>query len=306
MRKSRIISLLPSATEIVCALGAADRVVGRSHECDFPPEIQMLPACTSAKLDSHASSAEIDRQVKNLLRDAVSIYEIDVERLRELKPDIILTQAQCEVCAVSLPEVEQAVGAWTGKQPQIISLSPNRLADIWTDIGRVAEVLDIVEHGREVLRGLKSRMVNIIEKSCMVKQRPSVACVEWIEPLMVAGNWVPELVELAGGKNVAGAVGKHSDWMTWETFRALDPEIIIAMPCGFGLARTGAEMALIKQDGWSKLRAVKNNHVFITDGNQYFNRPGPRIVEFLEILAEIIHADRFHFGHRGKAWERFK
>ncbi len=307
MRKQRIVSLLPSATEIVCALGAADRLVGRSHECDFPPEIAALPACTSAKLDAHASSAEIDRQVKNLLRDAVSIYQIDIARLKELKPDLILTQAQCEVCAVSLPEVEQAVGEWTGRRPEIISLSPNRLTDIWADFGRVAEALDLADHGREVLRDLKTRMVSIIEKSCVVKQRPSVACIEWIEPLMAAGNWVPELVELAGGANVAGAAGKHSNWLDWETLRKLDPEIIIALPCGFDLARTRAEMSsLTSRADWSQLRAVKNHRVFITDGNQYFNRPGPRVVESLEILAEIIHADRFHFGHRGQGWDRFK
>jgi iron complex transport system substrate-binding protein len=307
MRKQRVVSLLPSATEIVCALGAADRLVGRSHECDYPLEICALPAVTSAKLDPHAGSAEIDRQVKNLLQDAVSIYQIDVARLKELKPDLILTQAQCEVCAVSLPEVETAVGEWTGRRPGIISLSPNRLADIWTDIGQVAAALDLADHGREVLRGLKNRMVNIIEKSCVVKERPRVACIEWIEPLMGAGNWVPELVDLAGGANVAGAAGKHSDWLKWEALRELDPEIIIALPCGFDLARTRAEMtSLTSRADWPKLRAVKNHRVYITDGNQYFNRPGPRIVESLEILAEIIHGDRFHFGHRGQGWEKFK
>ncbi len=308
MRKQRVVSLLPSATEIVCVLGAADRLVGRSHECDHPPEICFsLPACTSAKLDASAPSGEIDRQVKNLLQDAVSIYQVDAATLKELKPDLIITQAQCEVCAVSLAEVEQAVGAWSGKRPQILSLSPNRLADIWSDIGRVALALDLEDHGREVLRDLKTRMVNIIEKSCVVKKRPTVACIEWIEPLMAAGNWVPELVELAGGANVAGEPGKHSDWMNWDTLRRHDPEIIIALPCGFDLARTRSEMAaLARQPDWPKLRAVKNHRVFATDGNQYFNRPGPRMVESLEILAEIIHADRFHFGHRGKAWDKFQ
>jgi len=305
MRKNRVVSLLPACTEIVCALGAGDGLVGRSHECDYPPEICALPVCTSAKLDSTASSGEIDRQVKALLQDAVSIYRVETEKLAALRPDIILTQAQCEVCAVSLPEVEEAVCHWAGRRLEIISLSPNRLADIWEDIRRVAEALDIAEQGRDLLRSLKNRVVGIIEKTCVMEKRPSVACIEWIEPLMAAGNWVPELVDLAGGANVAGEAGKHSPWMNWETLRQQDPEIIVAMPCGFDLARTRSEMAaLSRHPEWRKLRAVKSNRVFVTDGNQYFNRPGPRIVESLEILAEIIHPDRFNFGHRGKSWEK--
>ena len=305
MSTQRIASLLPAATEIVCALGAADRLVGRSHECDFPPEIRGLPACTSAKLESGASSGEIDRQVKNLLRKAVSIYNVDKVKLKELQPDIIITQAQCEACAVSLAEVETAIAGWLGQRPQIISLSPNRLADVWEDIRRVATALGLPDGGRGVLTTLKNRVVNIIEKTCVLKQRPTVACVEWIEPLMAAGNWVPELVDLAGGANVAGEAGKHSPWMSWETLRGLDPEFMVVMPCGFDLARTCTEMsALVRQPGWSKLRAVKKHRVVLADGNQYFNRPGPRLVESLEILAEILHPDRFDFGHQGKGWEK--
>ncbi len=305
MSNQRIVSLLPASTEIVCALGGAGRLVGRSHECDFPPEIGNLPVCTASKLDASADSAEIDRKVKALLQDAVSIYGIDTEKLKQLKPDIILTQAQCEVCAVSLPEVEQAVAQWLGRRPQIVSLAPNRLADIWEDIRRVADALDLADHGKEVLRLLKSRVVDIIEKTCQLKDRPSIACIEWIEPLMAAGNWVPELVELAGGSNAVGEPGKHSPWINWETLAKQNPEIIIAMPCGFNLQRTRSEMAaLVQRPEWSKLKAVKNRRVYLTDGNQYFNRPGPRIVESLEILTEIIHGDRFNYGHQGKAWER--
>jgi iron complex transport system substrate-binding protein len=304
-RKKRIVSLLPSATEIVCALGAGDQLVGRSHECDYPSTILSLPVCTAPKIDAQAGSSDIDRQVKNLLQEAVSIYRIDVEKLKQLQPDIILTQAQCEVCAVSLPEVEQAVSAWTGTKPQIISLSPNRLADIWDDIRRVIEVLDLGEAGRETLRGLKHRVVGIIEKTCVMKAPPSVVCIEWIEPLMAAGNWMPELVELAGGRNLLGEAGKHSPWMDWKTLLENDPEVIIILPCGFDLKRTRSEMiALTQKPEWARLQAVKKNRVFLTDGNQYFNRPGPRIVESLEILTEILHPDRFNFGHKGKAWEK--
>ncbi|MDB6068794.1 MAG: periplasmic binding protein [Pedosphaera sp.] len=305
LRKKRIVSLLPSCTEIACALGAADQLVGRSHECDFPPEIRHLPVCTAPKLDVNASSLAIDRQVKNLLQQAVSVYRVETETLKQLQPDVILTQAQCEVCAVGLPEVEQAVSQWLGTRPEIVSLSPARLADIWEDIRRVAEALELVDQGRDILRALKNRVVNIIEKTCVLKNRPSVACIEWIEPLMAAGNWVPELVELAGGSNVAGEPAKHSPWMTWESLVQKDPEIIVVMPCGFDLRRTRAEMGpLLRHDQWPKLRAVKSRRVYLTDGNQYFNRPGPRVVESLEILTEMIHSDRFQFGHQGKNWER--
>jgi iron complex transport system substrate-binding protein len=305
MQKKRVVSLLPSATEIVCALGATDQLVGRSHECDYPTAILSLPVCTAAKLNAGATSGEIDRQAKALLQEAVSLYRIDTEKLRELQPDVILTQAQCEVCAVSLREVEEAVSHWLGSRPQIVSLSPTRLADIWEDFRRVAETMDLAEHGKEVLRALKSRVVSVIEKTCVMKQPPSVACIEWIEPLMAAGNWVPELVELAGGRNLVGEAGKHSPWLNWEALRQHDPEIIVCMPCGFGLQRTRTEMApLLERPDWTKLRAVKNRRVYLTDGSQYFNRPGPRIVESLEILTEICHPDRFNFGHRGQGWEK--
>ncbi|MDB6019429.1 MAG: transporter, periplasmic solute-binding protein [Pedosphaera sp.] len=305
MQKKRVISLLPSATEIVCALDAANQLVGRSHECDYPASILTLPACTISKINADASSGEIDRQVKDLLREALSLYQIDTDQLRRLQPDLILTQAQCEVCAVSLPEVEQAVAKWLGSRPQIVSLSPKRLVDIWEDIRSVADALGVAEHGREILRALKNRVVAIIEKTCVMKQPPSVACIEWIEPLMAAGNWVPELVQLAGGRNLVGDAGSHSPWLNWETLQRHNPEIIVVMPCGFNLLRTRAEMApLTQRPGWAKLQAVKNRRVYLTDGNQYFNRPGPRIVESLEILAEICHPDRFNFGHKGKGWDK--
>jgi iron complex transport system substrate-binding protein len=301
----RIVSLLPSATEIVCALGATGRLVGRSHECDYPPEVLALPVCTSAKVDLAAAGGEIDHQIRQLMQEAVSLYRIDTEALRRLQPDLILTQAQCEVCAVSLTDVEKAVGEWVGSRPQIISLSPKRLADVWDDIRRVADALGMSEHGREVLRALKTRVVSFIERTCVLKQPPSVACIEWIEPLMAAGNWVPEMVQLAGGRNLVGEAAKHSDWLTWDALREHDPEIILFMPCGFDLARTRAELgSFLQKPEWPKLRAVKHQRVYLTDGNQYFNRPGPRVVESLEILAEICHPDRFNYGHRGKGWER--
>jgi iron complex transport system substrate-binding protein len=304
MAAPRIISLLPSATEIVCALGCGGQLVGRSHECDFPSEVRSLPTCTESKLDSARSSAEIDRQVKSLLADALSIYRIDVDRLRTLRPDVILTQAQCEACAVSLSDVEQAVADLAGARPHIVSLSPQRLADVWNDILSVAAALDVGERGKALVKQLKHRVADVIEKTVQVKRPPSVACIEWFEPLMAAGNWVPELVELAGGLNLFGEAGKHSPWVNWEAVLEHDPEIILAVPCGFDLARTRHELpALACRPDWPKLRAVRNGRVYLTDGSQFFNRPGPRLVESLEILAEMFHPQLFDFGHRGRRWE---
>jgi len=305
MKKHRIVSLLPACTEVVCALGEAGRLVGRSHECNYPPEIQGLPVCTAPRIDSSKPSGEIDRQVKASLENAVSIYQIDIGKLKELQPDLILTQAQCEVCAVSMADVEKAVAQWTGKRPELLSVSPQKLVDIWADMRRIAEALDVEEHGREVVRRLKTRVVDLIEKSCQLKERPTVACIEWLEPLMAAGNWMPELVELAGGKSVTGEAGKHSPWLEWDKLKQIDPEIIVVMPCGFDLKRTRAELSsLTGRLEWSGLRAVKSKRVFLADGDHYFNRPGPRIVEAAQILAEIIHPDRFNFGLKGRGWEK--
>jgi len=301
--KSRVISLLPSATEIVHALGCGAQLVGRSHECDFPDEVRKLPACTKPQIDPAASSSEIDRQVKARLQQALSLHQIDIATLRSLQPEVILTQAQCEVCAVSLTEVERAVADWTGSSTRVVSLSPQRLTDLWSNITTVAETLGVSEQGRVLVKQLKGRVADVIMKMAPLKRRPSVACIEWFEPLMAAGNWVPELVELAGGLSLFGEAGKHSPWLNWEAVQEHDPEIFVAMPCGFDLERTRRELpSLSSRPDWTKLRAVRDRRVYLVDGSQYFNRPGPRLVESLEILAEMFHPEIFRFGHRGKGW----
>jgi iron complex transport system substrate-binding protein len=305
MKPQRIISLLPSATEIVCAFGGAHLLVGRSHECDFPEEICELPVCTRPRIDANASSAEIDRQVKDKLRQALSIYEVDEARIQELKPHLIITQAQCEVCAVSLDEVKQAVASWTNLKPEILSLSPQRLAEVWENIREVGRAMELVDEGREVLKALKMRVVVINAGACLIKKRPTVACLEWLDPLMAAGNWVPELVELAGGINLFGEAGKHSPWLKWEDLQDQDPDIILLMPCGFDLQRTSGELSVLSgKPGWAKLKAVKKKQVYLLDGSHYFNRPGPRLVESMEILAEIMHPKLFDFKHENKGWRR--
>ena len=304
MTFQRIVSLIPSSTEIVCALGYESQLVGRSHECDFPEPVKQLPVCTEPKFNPEGSSYEIDRRVKAILDQALSVYRVHGDVLKELRPDVIITQAQCEVCAVSLREVEEALADWIGARPQVISLEPRTLTDVWAGIQRVAEVLAVPERGVELVKGLKQRVFAIAAMARTLSPGPPVACIEWIEPLMAAGNWMPELVEMAGGVNLFGEAGKHSPWMTWEELVQTDPSLIVVLPCGFDIKRTREEMpALSGKPEWSRLRAVRSGRVYLTDGNQYFNRAGPRLVESLEILAEVLHPEAFRFGHEGTGWE---
>jgi iron complex transport system substrate-binding protein len=301
----RVVSLIASATEIVCALGFERHLVGRSHECDHPESVRELPACTEPKFPVDGTSSEIDQRVKAVLQEALAVYRVDAERLRRLRPEVIVTQSQCEVCAVSLRDVERLACEWLDSRPRIVSLQPNSLADVWSDIGRVAEALGAAERGRELCAALQARMRAIAELSSSAGHRPTVACIEWIEPLMAAGNWMPELVEMAGGVSLFGKAGKHSPWMSWEELRRRDPDVIVAQPCGFDLERTRSEAAaLAGLEGWAELSAVRSGRVYVTDGNQYFNRPGPRLAETLEILAELCHPELFDFGHEGEGWQK--
>jgi iron complex transport system substrate-binding protein len=301
----RIVSLLPSATEIVCALGFQDQLVGRSHECDFPPGVAALPALTAPRFDPEGASAEVNDRVKRILTDALAVYRVDAAKLRELRPDFIVTQAQCDVCAVSLRDVEDAVAEWTGARPRIVSLAPWGMAEVFGDMERVAAALGASARGSEVTGGLKRRMQSIRERAATAGRRSRVACIEWLDPLMGAGNWMPELIEAAGGASLLGKAGEHSSWIEFAALAAADPEVILIAPCGFTMERTAAEMpAMTARAGWNGLRAVRDGRVFLAEGNQYFNRPGPRIVESLEILAEILHPELFRFGHEGSGWRR--
>ena len=302
----RVVSLIPSATEIVSALGAQSELVGRSHECDYPTDVVALPDCSAPRLDTSLTSKEIDEQVKAALQTALSVYELKVDRLKQLKPDVIVTQAQCDVCAVSLADVERAACESLGNDVEIVSLQPDCLADIWSDIRRVATALGRESEAEVLLESLQSRLESLSQSSSQLSERPRVVTIEWIDPLMTGGNWVPELVELAGGTNMLGQPGKHSPWIDWDAVANADPDIIVVLPCGFDIPRTQNEMSAIAGDArWLDLRAVKAGRVYLTDGNQFFNRPGPRVVESAEILAEIIHPDIFQFGHEGSGWSRF-
>jgi iron complex transport system substrate-binding protein len=216
-----------------------------------------------------------------------------VTRLKELAPDVIVTQTQCEVCAVSLGDLETALAAWMGNRPALVSLSAVSLAGIWEDIRQTAEALGVAETGRNVVQALTGRTQAIRRRAEGLSPKPRVACIEWLDPLMAAGNWMPELVEAAGGISVLGRAGEHSPWLSWEELLEAKPDRL--------------EMNLLSGNpNWNKLPAVQRGQVYLTDGNQYFNRPGPRIVESLEILAEILYPEAFSFGHRGTAWEEFE
>lgn len=277
----RIVSLLPSATEIVCALGLRDALVGRSHECDFPPGVDELPALTYPKVGGSDTRA-IHESVSAILRSDISVYGVDAERLRELQPTHIVTQIQCEVCAVSLRDVERAIGDWAGIAPKIIALNPQSLDDVFDDIRRTAAALGV--DGEPLVRGMCSRM-----KAATNPRPPRVVVIEWIEPLMAAGNWMPRLVRMAGGVEVLGCDGGHSAWITWDDLVGADPDIIVIAPCGFRIEDSQRDMHLLTSNpAWQSLRAVRDDRVFIVDGNQYFNRPGPRLVESLQILSGIV------------------
>ena len=298
----KVLSLIASSTEIVYALGCGDNLVGRSHECDFPENVKSLPHCTQPRFDVEGSSKEIDDRVKATLQSALSVYEVDEVMLADLDPDIIITQSQCEVCAVSLDDVESAVESLSGRKPKIISLQPNSLSDIWNDIKLVSRGLDVENRGLQLIKTMKDKIQKLNQS---VKDLPfqTVACIEWIDPLMTAGNWVPTLVELAGGDNLFGEAGKHSPWMDFKALKDKDPDVIIVMPCGYNISKTIQEMkVLTDHPQWESLNAVKQARVYITDGNQYFNRPGPRIIDSLEILMEILHEGKFDFSHHKSGW----
>lgn len=299
----RVVSLIPSATEIVAALGLTEALVGRSHECDYPQKVQPLPICTEPKLDPEGTSRQIHDRMTDLLQSALSVYRLDLKQLEELKPTHIITQAQCEVCAVSLAEVEAAVGQLTQSNPKVISLEPNTLAEVWQDIQQVAKALEV--DSSALIQALQKRVEYCQQQTESLSDCPTVACIEWSDPLMSAGNWVPELVSLAGGNNCFGVAGEHSPWLEWEALQEADPEILIFMPCGYDLERTRQDaLPLLQDPKWQGLKAVQTGKVYITDGNQYFNRPGPRLVDSLEVLAEILHPEVFQFGYQGTGWEQ--
>ncbi|HLP87231.1 MAG TPA: cobalamin-binding protein [Nostocaceae cyanobacterium] len=300
----RIVSLIPSATEILATLGLTNAIVGRSHECDYPPEIKNLPICTQPRIDTNGSSKDIHDEITKLLQSTLSIYEIKTDVLAELQPTHIITQAKCDVCAANLSDIETAASQILQYSPKIISLQPTTLKDVWNDIERVSHVFNV--DSVKVLENLEAR-VKICQhrvKGLSLTELPKVACIEWTQPLMTAANWIPELVNIAGGQSLFSVQGGASAHLHWETFYSSNPDVIIFMPCGFNLQRTQQEAKVLTQNPeWEKLHAVQCGRVYVTDGNSYFNRPGPRLVDSLEILAEVIHPEIFDYGYKDTGWQ---
>lgn len=295
----RIVSLLASATEMVAALGCLDQMVGRSHECDYPPEVLSLPTVSSPQIMTNTSSAEIDAQIKQRVQagvatedaalTALSIYAIDIEQLQALQPDVIFTQNQCEVCAVSERDVTRAVQYLTGLEPRIVSLSPYRLSDVWEDVLRVGQALHRRTQAEQLVQGYQQRLDAVQTTTSQFGFLPRVTILEWLDPLMGSGNWTPELVAYAGGENVFGEVGQHSPWISWEELQTADPDVLVLAPCGYGIERTLEDLSILQRHPiWQTLQAVRNNRVYAIDGNQYLNRSGPRLVESAELLGKVL------------------
>jgi iron complex transport system substrate-binding protein len=307
----RIVSLLPAVTEWVCAFGAGGDLVGRSHECDTPASVQDVPVVTRPTYDSHGDSAAIDDAVQNQLQQGLSLYAVDLEQLRALAPDLILTQAQCEVCAVSRPQLEETLADWSGAQPQVLSMEPMTLKEVLDAALRIGRTIGQPEMAMQVLAA-KERALQRLRNRMGLHRRtdpatlPTIACIEWMEPLMTAGHWMPDVAEMAGARAVLAEKGAPSRVIEWEALCAADPDVIAVLPCGFTLAETRRDLHyLTERDGWADLRAVRSDRVVLLDGNAYFNRPGPRLYRSIELLAEGIHPDAVDAEALAiEAWER--
>lgn len=289
----RIASLLPSATEIVCALGLADQLVGVSHECDYPPDVvRDLPKLTHSTLPPGLTSAEIDAEVSVRLRRGESLYQVDEALLGSLQPDILLTQELCDVCAVAFGDVCQVAANLPGN-PRVISLTPPSLDAIFNDVRVVAEALGVAERGERLASRLQARVRQAAEAvERHARQRPRVFAMEWLNPPFAAGHWVPEMIALAGGQEVLGAAGKPSFRVSWEQVIAAQPEVVLLIPCGYDADSARREWeSLPKPYGWESVPAVQTGRVYAFDANSYCSRPAPRVVDGIEQLARLFHPD---------------
>ncbi len=285
----RIVSLLPSATEIVCALGLENQLVGVTHECDYPPFVRQLPKVTHALIPAEASSGEIDRLVRQRLQTDRALYTLDLPVLQVLRPDLIVTQALCDVCAVAEDEVRAAACILPGG-PRVINLEPQTLSEVLASIRQLATAVGVDRSAEEVLTGLTARVAAVVARTAGLQRRPRVALLEWLEPPFSCGHWSPELVRLAGGIEGLGQEGRPSRTLRWEEVVAWQPEVVLIACCGFSVERTLRDLPLLRfVSGWQDAPAVGSGRVYVTDGSHYFSRPGPRLVDSLEILAHTLH-----------------
>lgn len=291
---TRIASLLPSSTEMVFALGAGDQLVGVSHECDFPPEAVGLPVLTRNRVSTEGSSGEIDARVRDALTRALAVYDVEEQRLAELRPDVIVTQDLCEVCAVSFADVERAVAKLAGPQCRIVSLSPTRLDEVFDGLRQVAAAIGTEARAEARIAEYRARMSDIADRAAALGTQPRVLTIEWLDPVMIGGTWMPELVRLAGGEALVSEPGDHAPTLDEAALGELEPDVVLIKPCGFRLPRTRDELGPLRQLlarlDWP---AWRSGSIWLADGNAFFNRPGPRLVESLEILAACVHPEAF-------------
>jgi iron complex transport system substrate-binding protein len=287
----RIVSLLPSATEIICALRLEDQLVGVTHECDYPPFVRRLPKVTRTLIPTEASSAQIDRLVRERLQTGSALYTLDMAALEQVRPDLIVTQALCGVCAVDEDEVKAAVCMLPG-HPRVINLEPQTLSEVLASIRQVAVAAGVDRRAEEVIRALTARVEAVVARTPALQYRPRVALLEWLDPPFSCGHWNPELVRLAGGVEGLGKEARPSRTLRWEEVLAWQPEVVFIACCGFSVERTMRDLpALQFVPGWAEAPAVRSGRVFVVDGSQYFNRPGPRLVDSLEMLAHALHPE---------------
>jgi iron complex transport system substrate-binding protein len=287
----RIVSLLPSATEIICALGLEDQLVGVTHECDYPPLVRQLPKVTHTLIPAEAPSAEIDRLVRERRRTSRALYTLDLPTLEALRPDLIVTQALCDVCAVAEEEV-RAAACMLPEGPSVINLEPQTLSQVFAAVRQVAEAAGVDRKAEDVVEGLMARVEAVVARAAGLRQRPHVALLEWLDPPFSCGHWNPELVRLAGGVEGLGREGMPSRTLRWDQVMAWQPEVVLIACCGFGVERTMDDVPRLQSvPGWQDLPAVRLGGVYVTDGSHYFSRPGPRLVDSLEILAHTVDPD---------------
>lgn len=293
----RIVSLLPSATEIICALGLEDQLAGVTHECDYPSFVRQLLKVTRTLVPHDASSHEIDRLVRERLQQQQGLYSLDMTVLEKLQPDLIVTQTLCEVCAVAENEVQAAVRDLPAR-PKVLNLEPQTLSEVIDSLHEVAAMAGVDDRADEVAGALKARVELVVQRAQLIDHKPRVALLEWLDPPFSSGHWSPEIIRLAGGEEVLGGEGQRSKALTWEEVTAARPEVIVIACCGYSIERTLEDLPLLDDvSGWHDMPAVRNGEIYVIDGSQYFSRPGPRLVDSLEMIAHVLHPDSLPLPH---------
>lgn len=298
----RIASLLPSTTEIVCRLGLEDQLVGVSHECEVNGLHKKLPVLTDTELKQNGSSSTIDQSVKTLLENSLSIYKVNAEALADAESDLILTQDHCQVCAVAFDDVLDAVHEYCTPQTNVVSVSPTTLNGVLDSFETVGSAIHAKSEASSLVEEIRMRL-EIINRTTAGEITPNVVTLEWLNPLMTGGNWIPDLIELAGGKPLLAKAGKHSPYIDMEHLLEADPDIIAVAPCGFTMENTLNEFEILTNHSiWQELKAVQNGRVYILDGNRFFNRPGPGVFESARIFGEIFHPEVFEPTLENNGW----